>query len=259
MQRTLVDELEHDLRGDDLGDDAGKLIGRTASKDEVFELVLGRHVAELGAQFCRRRRHAVDHTVVRVDRSAELVVPLGAKGLHRVGVAVEVDDPLMFGRHTVEGVAHDPHEVSVVVEPHVVCMSHGLDVDDRVAQEVEPPTLVVRQARARVTTIVDRSVDVVGRDANRLLQDGDRERSILLGKFGDPAIEPFQIESWHVECGHVGHQSPPVSTAARSGTFAVASRAMITYTFLLASRATATRKRSITPGLTSAPMSAGRQ
>ena len=34
---------------------------------------------------------------------------------------------------------------------------------------------------------------------------------------------------------------------------------MITYTFLLASRATSTRKRSMTPGLTSAPMSAGRQ
>jgi hypothetical protein len=71
-------------------------------------------------------------------------------------VAIEVDDPLMFGRHTVERVAHYPHQVAEVVDPHVVGMPHGFDVDDRVAQETESGTLVVRQAGAWVAAVIDR-------------------------------------------------------------------------------------------------------
>ncbi len=183
-------------------------------------------------------------------------MPLGAQGLHRVGVTVEVDDLLVLRWHAIERVAHDPDEVAVVVEPHVVGVAHGLDVDDRVAQEVKPATLVVREPRTWVTAVVDGSVDLVGRDADGLLQDCDGERAIPLGQFGRPCGRASTVR---VLLTHWTFQTPPLSTAARSGTFAAASRAMTTYTFLFASRATATRNRSITPGLTSAPMSAGRQ
>ena len=107
-------------------------------------------------------------------------MPLRAQRLHGVGVTVEVDDLLVFGRHTVERIAHDPHEVAVVVEPHVVGVAHGFDVDDRVAQEVQATALVVREPGTRVAALVDGPIDLVGRNADGLLQDAN-------GRAGDTA------------------------------------------------------------------------
>jgi len=122
----------------------------------VLPLVLRRNPAEFTVQRSAAERLRVQQAVVGVHRATELGVPLLTQRLHRVGVAVEVDHSLMLGGHAVERVARHPHEVAVVVEPHVVGVADRLHVDDGVAQEGEPRALVVREPRPRVAAGVAR-------------------------------------------------------------------------------------------------------
>ena len=68
------------------------------------------------------------------------------------------------------GIEHRPHQVAVVVEPHVFGETHRADVDDRLLQELEARAFVVAEPRSRVATLIDRSIDVVGRNADALAQ-----------------------------------------------------------------------------------------
>ena len=73
-------------------------------------------------------------------------------------------------------------------------MADRADVDDRVAQETKSAALVVREPGARVATIIDRSVDIVGRDADGFFQNLNSKRAIPFGQFGDLVIEFRQLE-----------------------------------------------------------------
>ncbi len=231
------------------------------SEDEVVPFVVGRQMTQLAAQEIPIHRVDVDEAVICVD-SAELLAPRRPQGLHGVGVPVEIDDPFVVGMDPVLGIGDEPDQISVVVEPHVFGEPDCADVDDRLPEEFQTGPLVVAQSAGRISAVVDRPVDVVGRDPDRLAQDGARKIQIELAQLRNAVAEPIGDagRGGTVDAGHEASScSSDDSVAARSGTLAPASSAITTYIFQLACRATFTLCEAMTPGLTSAPMSAGRQ
>lgn len=206
-QSTLVAQLQQDLGGHDLCHHTGQLVGRAAAEHEMVQLVVGWQVTQLCPQRAGVDRGAVDQAVVWVDSTLQLVAPLVAQRLHRVGVTIEVDDALVVGRHLVERVGDRPDQVAVVVETYVVGVQHRSDIDDRVEQEPQPAALVVRQSTARVAATVHGEVDLVGGNADCLLQDRNRQRTVPFGQFGNPSVERRQF----------GHLGPHFSQHRRAG------------------------------------------
>ena len=183
-KRPLRRELEQDLRRDDLGHDAGELVGGAAAEQEVVPLAVRRQVAEEAAQ--RRAVHAgeVQEAVVGVDAAVRLLPPLRPQGLHGVGVAVHVDDALLAGGNAVRVVLHGPDEVAVGVEARVLRAAHGAHLDDRPLQVLHPRSLVVAEAAEGVPALLDRLVHVVGRDADGLGEDARGEWPVARGEGG---------------------------------------------------------------------------
>ena len=155
----------------------------------MLPLGLRRHPAEFLFEHGLVDLGPIDQAVVDVDAAIGLLDPHRPQRLHRIGVAVEIDDLLLVGRDAVARIGDHPDEIAERVEVDILETAHRLDLDDLLAKVVEPRELVIGGAAARVSALVGRTVDVIGRDADGLLEYLDRQGVIFGGQLGHARIE----------------------------------------------------------------------
>ena len=187
-QRALRRELQEDLRRHDLRHDARKLVGGAAAEDEVVPLGFRRKVSQLALQEVALQARGIEEPVVGVD-AAGLLLPRRPQGVHGVGVPVEVDDAFVLRGDAVGRVLERPDEVAVAVVADVLGAADGADLDDHALQVLEARLLVVRKAAGRVAAGILRPVDVVGRDADDLLENLLRDRPVTGRELRHPGVE----------------------------------------------------------------------
>ena len=173
LESALLDELEADLGGHHLRDDAGELVSGATSPDAVLVLVLLWNPAEVLLELLAVDLGWVDEALPAVN-AADLG-PLVWKWSDGIGVAVEVDNLLVI--RLVGLVLDDPDKATGAVDEDVLWLGDALVLDDLVLQVVESGALAVGLSGLRV------GGDGVLRDTDGLTEPLASEVLVLGSKF----------------------------------------------------------------------------
>lgn len=143
LEAAFWDELDAHLGGHHLGDDAGQLVGGSATPDAVLVLGFLWNPAQVLLELFSVDLLGIEETLPNVQ-AADLR-PLVWKWGNSVGVTVEVDDFLVLG--LVRLVFSQPNEVAGAVDEHVFWLGDALVLDDLRLQVLESLELTVGLTR----------------------------------------------------------------------------------------------------------------
>jgi hypothetical protein len=111
--------LEKNLCGDNLRNNALKLIGRTTAKDEMGPLGFGWAVLEFALESSFVNFGWIGDTVVAVNAFANAGMPLITKRIDSVGVAVKPNDFALLHGSGVVWIGNSPNKIAEFIEINI--------------------------------------------------------------------------------------------------------------------------------------------